>query len=65
MMIRQLMSNLNVMAYVSGSQTQYNVVVPTYGMPGDRLRYHRPDRVRLSLHPALLYKGLTLGSVKG
>ena len=32
MMIRQLMSNLNVMAYVSGSQTQYNVVVPTYGM---------------------------------
>ena len=32
---------------------------------GDRLRYHRPDRVRLSLHPALLYKGLTLGSVKG
>lgn len=66
MMIRQLMSNLNVMAYVSGSQTQYNVVVPTYGM--------QLAIVCVTIGPIVLVypfiqrffiKGLTLGSVKG
>ena len=66
MMIRQLMSNLNVMAYVSGSQTQYNVVVPTYGM--------QLAIVCVTIGPIVFVypfiqrffiKGLTLGSVKG
>jgi putative aldouronate transport system permease protein len=66
MMIRQLMSNLNVMAYVGGSQTQYNVVVPTYGM--------QLAIVCVTIGPIVFVypfiqrffiKGLTLGSVKG
>ncbi|RED75032.1 multiple sugar transport system permease protein/putative aldouronate transport system permease protein [Cohnella phaseoli] len=66
MMIRQLMSNLNVMAYVSGSQTQYNAVVPTYGM--------QLAIVCVTIGPIVFVypfiqrffiKGLTLGSVKG
>lgn len=66
MMIRQLMSNLNVAAYVSGSQTQYNVVVPTYGM--------QLAIVCVTIGPIVFVypfiqrffiKGLTLGSVKG
>ncbi len=66
MMIRQLMSNLNVMAYVSGSQTQYNVIVPTYGM--------QLAIVCITIGPIVFVypfiqrffiKGLTLGSVKG
>lgn len=66
MMIRQLMSNLNVMAYVGGSQTQYNIVVPTYGM--------QLAIVCVTIGPIVFVypfiqrffiKGLTLGSVKG
>ncbi|QTH45214.1 carbohydrate ABC transporter permease [Cohnella sp. LGH] len=66
MMIRQLMSNLNVMAYVSGSQTQYNAVVPTYGI--------QLAIVCVTIGPIVFVypfiqrffiKGLTLGSVKG
>ncbi len=66
MMIRQLMSNLNVMAYVSGSQTQYNAVVPTYGM--------QLAIVCVTIGPIVFVypfiqrvfiKGWTLGSVKG
>ncbi len=66
MMIRQLMSNINVMAYVGGSQTQYNIVVPTYGM--------QLAIVCVTIGPIVFVypfiqrffiKGLTLGSVKG
>ncbi|WP_409345759.1 carbohydrate ABC transporter permease [Paenibacillus sp. MBLB4367] len=66
MMIRQLMSNLNAKAYVSGSQTEYNVVVPTYGM--------QLAIVCVTIGPILFVypfiqkyfvKGIMIGAVKG
>ncbi|OPA74230.1 sugar ABC transporter permease [Paenibacillus selenitireducens] len=66
MMIRQLMSNLNAMSYVGGSQTDYNIVVPTYGM--------QLAIVCITIGPIVFVypfvqkyfiKGMTLGSVKG
>ena len=66
MMIRQLMSNLNAMSYVGGSQTDYNIVVPTYGM--------QLAIVCVTIGPIVFVypfvqkyfiKGMTLGSVKG
>jgi len=66
MMIRQLMSNLNAMAYVAGSRTEYNIVVPTYGM--------QLAIVCITIGPIVFVypfvqkyfiKGMTLGSVKG
>jgi putative aldouronate transport system permease protein len=65
-MIRQLMSNLNAMAYVGGSQTDYNISIPTYGM--------QLAIVCITIGPIVFVypfvqkffiKGMTLGSVKG
>ncbi|UNK18802.1 carbohydrate ABC transporter permease [Paenibacillus sp. N3/727] len=65
-MIRQLMSNLNAMSYVGGSQTDYNIMIPTYGM--------QLAIVCITIGPIVLVypfvqkyfiKGMTLGSVKG
>ncbi|MFD0620197.1 carbohydrate ABC transporter permease [Paenibacillus sp. GCM10027629] len=66
MMIRQLMSNLNAMSYVGGSQTDYNIMIPTYGM--------QLAIVCITIGPIVFVypfvqkyfiKGMTLGSVKG
>ncbi len=66
MMIRQLMSNLNARAYVAGSQMEYNVVVPTYGM--------QLAIVCVTIGPILFVypfiqkyfvKGIMIGAVKG
>ncbi|MDR9856308.1 MULTISPECIES: carbohydrate ABC transporter permease [unclassified Paenibacillus] len=66
MMIRQLMSNLNAMSYVGGSRTEYNIIVPTYGM--------QLAIVCITIGPIVFVypfvqkyfiKGMTLGSVKG
>lgn len=66
MMIRQLMSNLNAKAYVAGSGTNYNIVVPTFGM--------QLAIVCVTIGPILFVypfiqkyfvKGITIGAVKG
>jgi multiple sugar transport system permease protein/putative aldouronate transport system permease protein len=66
MMIRQLMSNLNAKAYVAGSGTNYNIVVPTLGM--------QLAIVCVTIGPILFVypfiqkyfvKGITIGAVKG
>jgi len=66
MMIRQLMSNLNAKAYVAGSGTNYNIVVPTFGM--------QLAIVCVTIGPILFVypfiqkyfvKGITIGAIKG
>jgi len=66
MMIRQLMSNLNAKAYVAGSGTNYNIVVPTFGM--------QLAIVCMTIGPILFVypfiqkyfvKGITIGAIKG
>ncbi|MCJ8014041.1 carbohydrate ABC transporter permease [Paenibacillus sp. KQZ6P-2] len=65
-MIRQLISNLNAMSYVGGSQTDYNIMIPTFGM--------QLAIVCITIGPIVFVypfvqkyfiKGMTLGSVKG
>ncbi|MBB6690880.1 carbohydrate ABC transporter permease [Cohnella xylanilytica] len=66
MMIRQLISNINISAYVGGSQTVYNQPLPTYGV--------QLATVCLTIGPIVfLYpfiqkyfvKGITIGALKG
>nr|WP_230986548.1 carbohydrate ABC transporter permease [Cohnella fermenti] len=66
MMIRQLISNINISAYVGGSQTTYTQPLPTYGA--------QLATVCLTIGPIfLLYpfvqrffvKGITIGALKG
>ena len=66
MMIRQLISNINMSAYVGGSQTTYTQPLPTYGV--------QLATVCLTIGPIIfLYpfiqsffvKGITIGALKG
>ncbi|MCC3371912.1 carbohydrate ABC transporter permease [Cohnella sp. REN36] len=66
MMIRQLISNINIGAYVGGSQTTYSQPLPTYGV--------QLATVCVTIGPVfLLYpmiqkyfvKGITIGALKG
>ena len=66
MMIRQLMSNLNARSYIAGSQTNYNIPTPTFGM--------QLAIVCVTIGPILFVypfiqkffvKGITIGAVKG
>jgi len=66
MMIRQLISNINISAYVGGSQTSYSQPLPTYGV--------QLATVCVTIGPIfLLYpfiqkyfvKGITIGALKG
>lgn len=66
MMIRQLISNINIGAYVSGSQTTYTQPLPTYGV--------QLATVCLTIGPIILLypftqkffvKGITIGALKG
>jgi len=66
MMIRQLISNINIGAYVGGSQTTYTQPLPTYGV--------QLATVCLTIGPIIfLYpftqkffvKGITIGALKG
>lgn len=66
MMIRQLISNINISSYVGGSQTTYTQPLPTYGV--------QLATVCLTIGPIIfLYpfvqrffvKGITIGALKG
>lgn len=65
-MIRQIISNVNISSYVGGSQTNYSQAVPTYGV--------QLATVCLTIGPIIfLYpfiqrffvKGITIGALKG
>ncbi|BBI32832.1 carbohydrate ABC transporter permease [Cohnella abietis] len=65
-MIRQIISNVNISSYVGGSQTSYSQAVPTYGV--------QLATVCLTIGPIIfLYpfvqkffvKGITIGALKG
>ena len=65
-LIRMLISNMNASRFIQGSQTNYNIIVPTYGV--------QLATVCVTIGPIILLypwlqkhfvKGLTIGAVKG
>lgn len=66
MMIRQMISNINIMQYIGNNQTNYNQMIPAYGV--------QLATVCLTIGPIILLypflqnyfvKGVTIGAVKG